>query len=113
MLGHLLYCEPFHQPAVMEQLSTLVAARGPAQVSVLLILSAIFLMTRLLGSSGTSAIPRLGAEYGSADKRRKMFIKHASEVYKKGYRQFRDKVYRLTTADGEAKSIELEPMSLC
>ncbi len=76
---------------------------GPALATLLLIISARLLTSFVSASRAASAVPLIGAEYGSVAKRRKAYLRHAGALYKKGYEQFRDKVYRITTADGKAR----------
>ncbi len=84
----------------MDQLSTVLAARGPALASVLFILSAIFLASKVLGGSPVSNTPLVGEDLGGPNKRRTAYLERARELYKKGYETFRGKPFRLTTLDG-------------
>ncbi len=97
----------------MDQISALFAAHGPTWVSVLFILPVVLLATQLFRSSEVPVIPLIGAEYGGARRRRKAFLNNAKEIYRKGYEQFKENVFRLTTTDGKTEPTGLEAISLC
>lgn len=61
-------------------------------------LSSVWLVTRLF--TGKSDLPLMGSEHGSSEKRRKAYLASAGAIYRKGLDMFRDKPYRLETADG-------------
>ncbi|KAK3374752.1 cytochrome P450 [Podospora didyma] len=45
--------------------------------------------------------PLLGSEYGGAEKRGQAFLAHATELFQRGYEEFKTSIYRLTTPDGD------------
>ncbi|KAI1878121.1 hypothetical protein JX265_002489 [Neoarthrinium moseri] len=86
----------------MDQVSNLLAERGPVVASVALLLAGVFVLSSLgLFSNGAAKLPLVGQEIGSAEKRRKAFIANARDLYARGYKQFQNKAWRLTDTDGE------------
>ena len=65
--------------------------------------SVLALLVLLLSTlrNGKNQLPLLGEEYRSAEQRRKLYLASAGTLYRKGQELFRDKPYRLETADGE------------
>jgi hypothetical protein len=45
-------------------------------------------------------LPLLAKEYRTAEQRRQLYLSSAGQLYKKGLELFKDKPYRLETADG-------------
>jgi hypothetical protein len=86
----------------MDQISSLIADRGPVLASVVIVLSGVFLLStlRLFGSNPVGKIPLVGAEIGNKEKRRQAYISNARELYAKGYELFRNSAFRLTDTDG-------------
>lgn len=87
----------------MDQLSTILLDRIPVVIPVVIVLTSIFVVTRFL-DNGYSKIPLLGHEYGNSEQRRKTFLKSAAQLYRKGYAEFKDSAFKLTTADGRARN---------
>ncbi|OTB14586.1 hypothetical protein K445DRAFT_318993 [Daldinia sp. EC12] len=85
---------------MMDVVAPFLEERGPILASVAIILTSVFLATALFGS-GSSTLPLVGQEYGSASKRRKAFVTRGLEFYKKGYESFKTKAFRVTTLDGD------------
>lgn len=78
--------------------------RGPVLASVAVIVTSVFIATVLLGG-GSSTLPLVGLEYGSASKRRQAFMTRGLEFYKKGYDLFKSTTaFRVTTLDGTKRT---------
>ncbi|KAK6215491.1 ent-kaurene oxidase [Colletotrichum tabaci] len=71
-------------------------------------LSSVWLVSRLV--TGKSDLPLMGSEHGSSEKRRKAYLASAGAIYRKGLDMFRDKPYRLETADGERIVVPMSAM---
>jgi hypothetical protein len=92
----------------MDQFSSLVVDRAPIFASVAVLLGAAFLVSVLVPSSGSNGkIPLVGGDIGNAEQRRKAFLSNAKDLYAKGYRHFKDSVWRLTDTDGMFQFLEL------
>ncbi|KAF3765318.1 hypothetical protein M406DRAFT_88222 [Cryphonectria parasitica EP155] len=60
-------------------------------------LVAMFLQTAVVSRSTWTKIPLIGAELGSDEKRRELYLKGAKRVYTEGYKRFKNGVYRIVT----------------
>ncbi|KAG9761828.1 hypothetical protein KCU73_g2196, partial [Aureobasidium melanogenum] len=82
-----------------------VAARLGDQALSLLTISLLLVGTMalawLLRSPSRPQFPLVGEELGNVENRRRAFVKDGIQLYRKGYRTFKDKIFRLTTWDGE------------
>ncbi|KAI1845355.1 hypothetical protein JX266_008450 [Neoarthrinium moseri] len=86
----------------MDRFAYLLIERGLVQSFVVPLLASIFILysLRLLRES-TNKIPLVGRELGNTDKRRRAFIENAREIYKNGYREFKNRAWRVTGTDGD------------
>lgn len=73
--------------------------RNAIVASLLLFFPVAFAVSKLLRSK-SNAVPLVGREYGNIRRRRQAYITHAKDLYEKGYKTFKDKVFRLDTNDG-------------
>lgn len=84
----------------MDQFLTLVATRGPLLLCVSAIILAVHISSKLSDWNLIQHIPALDEDLGSPDKRRKAFLANPTEAYKKGYKLFGEKAFRLMTENG-------------
>lgn len=71
--------------------------RGKVVILLIFLISAVFAFTKVVGRE---IFPLLGKEHGNFEQRRRAFLKNGSRMYQEGYDKFKDKICRLTTADG-------------
>lgn len=71
--------------------------RGNVIILLIFLISTVFAFTKVVGRE---IVPLLGKEHGNFEQRRKAFLKDGSRLYQEGYEKFKDKICRLTTADG-------------
>jgi len=89
----------------MDALPSVLSERGPIIASVVFLLSAVFLTSRLwAGERVNTKIPLVGGELGGPAKRRAAYSAQAKDLYQRGYKAFKNQVFRLTTPDGTAPS---------
>jgi len=58
------------------------------------------LLSTSLRTRSLSKFPLNSNQYGSYPKRLMKYVYHAEELYRQGYKEFKDVVYRITTVDG-------------
>ncbi|KAI0187815.1 ent-kaurene oxidase [Xylaria flabelliformis] len=85
----------------MNQLLSPVANQGLTFVSVAFLFTGVVGLAILLPSYATDELPLVGKELGNAEKRRKAFISRPQDLYTKGYRSFKNKIFRITGADAD------------
>jgi hypothetical protein len=84
----------------MESISSILEDRVQVLIPVVLVLSAVLIISSRFSGSGYDAFPLLGQEFGNSDQRRKGFLKDAKKLYQEGYARFKNQPFRLTTTDG-------------
>ncbi|KAI1248628.1 hypothetical protein MGN70_009828 [Eutypa lata] len=71
-------------------------------------LGAFYLISYLLLSHQSLKFPLVGEELGGYHKRRAYYTDHAVELYKQGYKKFKNSVWRITSSDGDIVILPLQ-----
>ncbi|KAF2190763.1 ent-kaurene oxidase [Zopfia rhizophila CBS 207.26] len=81
-----------------------------ASVATLIFVACVFI-SQINYKAQLARLPIIGAEAGGSEKRRKVYLQSARKLYNEGYEKFKDRVYRIATADG-VDSIVVTPRFL-
>ena len=76
------------------------SSRVPVYIACALLLSGVALIPRVIRWLDMRKIPLVGKELGGYSKREKAYRENPLKLYEEGYEKYRDRAWRLTTADG-------------
>lgn len=64
-----------------------------------------------LQSGAAEKLPRSKGQYGSYRKRLVAYLHHAEDLYREGYQNFKEEIYRMTTTDGTLRGLVMQPQT--
>ncbi|KAM4065581.1 cytochrome p450 [Hirsutella rhossiliensis] len=82
----------------LQQTYSVVAERWVSFTTALVFLFMILVVPNALHHARLSAIPLVGGEVGSLEKRRQAYLTSSRALYNQGYRLFKDGLFRITTS---------------
>ncbi|KAK1753823.1 putative cytochrome P450 E-class, group IV [Echria macrotheca] len=90
----------------------LVQDKLPLVLSTAAVFVAVILFQTFLAKNPLDAIPEVGTELGSNEKRRQAFLFNSRALYTEGYQKFKDGVFRIVTSRSKSPVVVVAPKYL-